>query len=193
MQARCVFAQGKPGLAESFGSARRELLSRRPVRNAFIADRSSLKAITPDPGLPSLREMAGGRNDIEWAARFLQLAQAPDTPDVLALDRAGAFRLAGEQGLIPEAAAERLAEAAILWQNLSGILQVVGESEFSAGTATDGVKAVVAQAGGESDFGALTGRIHQVAARVTSDLQAIDPILAATVPSSAPGLRGGIV
>ena len=193
MQARCVFAQGKPGLAESFDSARRELLSRSTVRNTLIADRSSLDATAPDPDLLSLREMAGGRNDVEWAARFVQLAQAPDTPDVLALARAGVFRLAGEKGLIPEATAERLAEAALLWQNLGGILQVVGKSAFSAGTPTDGVKAVVAQAGGESDFGALTRRIHQVAARVTSDLQAIDPILAGTVPSSAPRLHGGIV
>ena len=193
LHARCVFAEGKPGLAERFAAARRDLLSRSAVRSALLIKLSSAPDTAPEPGLLSHREMSGGAADVRRAARFLQLKHSAEVPDLLALDRPGVFRAAGESGLIPEAAGERLADAAILWQDLGGILQLVGERAFEGGTATNEVQAVVAQAAGEDDFGALTSRIRRVAARIASDLRAIDPKLGPTVPSSTRGLHGGSV
>ena len=189
LQARCVSAEGKPGLAERFEAARRDLLSRSAVRNALLVELSPAPATAPDPGLLPYREMCGGGDDVGRAARFLQLKHAAEFPDLLVADRASVFRIAGGSGLIPEAAAERLAEAAVLWRNLGGILKVVGETA-PGGVTTEGVEAVIARAVGADDFGALTRRIHQVAARITSDLRAIDPMLGATCSSpSAAGVR----
>ena len=188
LEARCVFAEGKSGLAERFEAARRDLLSRRAVRKALLI---KLPPAASEPGLLLYREMSGGWEDVRRAARFLQLQHSAEFPDLLASDRAGVFQAAGGSGLVPEAAAERLVEATTLWENLGGILQVVGEGVFVAGATTDQVKAVVAQAAGEDDFEALTGRIHRVAARTARDLQAIDPRLGAKLASSASGLHGG--
>ena len=175
LQARCVFAQGRPGLAERFEAARRDLLGRGAVRNALLVELSPAPVAAPDPDLSSYRETAGGGEDVERAARFLQVRHAAEFPDLLALDRAEVFRFAGGKGLIAESAAERLAEAAILWQNLGGILQIVGESASVAESTSDAVRAVVARAAGEDDFTVLNGRIQRVAARVRSDLGAMDP------------------
>lgn len=190
MQARVVFAQGQPGLAERFEAARRELLTRSAVRNALLVKLLSAPASACEPGLLSYPEGSGGAEDVKRAARFLQLKHAGECPDLLVSDRPGIFRVAGESSLIPAATAERLAEAAHLWRNLGGILQVVGEDAF-AGGANDRVKTVVGQAAGEDDFEALTGRIRRVAARVTTDLQAIDPRLGTTLSASTPGLDRG--
>lgn len=193
LQARSVFAEGTPGLAERFEAARRDLLGRSAVRDALLVEPLRPAATAPEPGLLSHREMPGGGEDVTRAARFLQLKHSSEFPDLLASDAPDVFRAAGGRGLLPEAGAERLAEAAVLWKTLGSILQVVGESAFEAERATDEVKAVVARAAGEDDFGALTGRIRRVAARVASDLQAIDPRLGATLLASTAGLRSEAV
>lgn len=180
-RARCVFVQGKPGLADRFESARREVLRSASGALSDVEFSPQCTSATK-PGLLSYRDVPGGRIDIERAARFLQRKHATEIPDIVMLDPADVFQAASRSGLLSPAAATRLVETATLWRNLSGILQVVGEEPFAAATTSATVKAVVARAAGATDFGALTARIQELAASAAAEIQAIDPMLRTTRP-----------
>jgi len=53
----------------------------------------------------------GGLSDVEWLVQTLQLQHAHEVPGLRTTSTTGALRAAVEAGLVPEAAAERLAEA----------------------------------------------------------------------------------
>ena len=176
VRARCIFVFSEAGMAERFDEARREALSRGAARGALLADlRNALKDTSglPAPGLSSVCEMRGGRDDVERAARLLQLAHAGEFSDMLAPDAASVFKAASIQGAGPEGIAARLAESARMWQNLRGALSLVAEGDFDAGTAAPKAKAVMAQAGGAGDFDALGDAIREAAARADGDIRSL--------------------
>ena len=173
---RGVFASGAAGLAERLDGARREALSHGAVRDALLAElRTAPKPASesPEPGLPSVRDMRGGPRDVARAARFLQVAHAGEVPDLLACDAVAVFTAAGTQGVGPEGVAERLAEAARMWRNLQGITRLLAGADFNTDTATLRTKAVIAQACGAEDFDALGDAVRETAVRAAADIEAL--------------------
>ncbi len=182
IRARCVFQSDGSDLAARFEAARRDIAARSPARNTLMSQLAHAAYGAAEPGLASLDAMPGGLHDVERAARFLQLKCAGKMPEVLSLDAGAVFEAAGARGLIAEAAAGRLAEAATQLRNLRGILRLVADEGFGAESARPEVRpevrSVVAEAGGAKDFEALTGHIGETAARVAADIGGIEGMTA---------------
>lgn len=173
-RARHLFTSGDAGIEQRVAAARREALSHGTVRDALLAELRAAPANAsepPEPGLPSVRAMRGGLQDIERAARWLQLAHADELPDMPTADAAAVFQTAATQGLAPHDAAERLADAAKMWRSLQGIMALVAQDDFATETATPKTKAAIARAGGMEDFDALDDAIRDTASRAASDVK----------------------
>ncbi len=164
-RARLVFASDHSDLAARFETMRRDILTHSPLRNALISTLEQASFGAAAPGLESLNDMRGGLLDVERTARVLQLKHAVEVPELFAVETASIFEAAGAGGVIRQEAAECLAGAATLWGNLRAALDLVADKGFVAETASDGVKAVVAQAAGLEDFGSLAGHIREMATR----------------------------
>lgn len=174
VQARCVFESGDPGTWTRLDTVRHEILSSGASRIAQAgALREALGAGTAEPGLQSIEEMRGGLRELVQAARLVQLAHAEEAPEILVPDTASAFRTAGSLGLIAGDVSRRLADAAEMWLNLHGILRLVVKDGFAIEKASPKVQAVIARSCGMKDFSALTGAIHETAARTAADIDAL--------------------
>ena len=172
-RARWVFASGEPGTVERFEGVLREALGGSGVRETLMAGLRESAAGAAEPDLTSITEMRGGLRDIERAALYLQLAPNGDAPELRDQGAASVFRAAGRHGLIGDAAAERLAEAATLWRNLDGSIRLVVEDPGALDDATPGAKAVIAAAGGVEDFGTLAGAIRDTASSVAAEIDGL--------------------
>ena len=172
-RARCVFASGDRDLAARFEAARREILAQSPARSTLMARLAETPYGAAEPGLSSIEDMPGGLEDVERAARFLQLQHAGEAPEIGALEANAVFEAVGARGLIPEAVAERLAVAARRWRNLRGALGLLGDGGFAPDSAPPEVRETVAAAGGADDFETLVAGIPDTAARTASDIGAI--------------------
>ena len=169
-RARLVFASDYSDLAARFETTRRDILTHSPLRNALISTLEQASFGAAEPGLESLDGMRGGLLDVERAARVLQLKHAAEVPELFTVETASVFKAAGAGGLIRQEAAECLSGAATLWSNLRTVLGLVADEGFVAETASDGVKAVVAEAAGLEDFRSLAGHIREVATRAASGI-----------------------
>ena len=172
-RARCIFTSGDVDLALRFDEARQDVLVHGAARKELVAELRAPAGAAPAPGLRSIDEMRGGLRDIERAARFLYVTHAADASDIPAPSAASVFEAAGEYGLMPADAAERLVEAARMWRNLRGILQLVAQDGFTVEAAGPEVRAAVARACGMDDFGGLTAAIRDTASHAAADVDAL--------------------
>ena len=169
-RARCIFVSGDPEIGERFDEARHEILTQGTARDALISELHGITAGTAGSDLQSIEDMRGGRQDVERAARFLQLTHASETPDILAPDAISVFQTAGANGLISSEAAMRLAEAAKMWQNLRGISRLAMQDGPLNGTASPSVEEMIARSCGMDDYSELTEKIRETASRTAADI-----------------------
>ena len=74
---------------------------------------------------------------------------------------------------MPREAAERLAEAAVMWRKLRGIVRLVADDDLAVETAGPKVEAVIARACGSSDLDDLTATVTETATRAAADIDAL--------------------
>ena len=171
---RRIFTSGDAGIEQRVAEARREALRHGAVRDALLAELRAAPANAsgpPEPGLQSVRDMRGGLQDVERAARWLQLAHADEFPDMPTAGAAAVFQTAAAQKLAPHDVAERLADAARMWRSLQGIMALVAQDDFAAETATPQTKAAIARASGMPSFAALDDAIRDTASRTAADIR----------------------
>ena len=144
-----------------------------PRADGLVAELHEPSGDAPAAGLLSIEDMRGGLRDVERAARFLYVTNAADASDIPAPSAASVFEAAGEYGLMPADAAERLADAATMWRNLRGVMQLVADNGIAVETAGPKLKAVVARACGLDDFDALTTAVRDTASRAAADIDAL--------------------
>ena len=173
VRARHILTCGSRGTGERFDEVRRDLLTRSAARDALIAKLRETPSCTDHPEWLAVDGIQGGRQDVERAARFLQLTHAAGASEVLAPDAVSVFRAAGTCGIIASDVAGRLAEAATMWRNLRGIMRLVAKDGVSADTAPPPAKPVIARACGADDVDALTDRVDSIANRAVSDITAL--------------------
>jgi len=117
-------------------------------------------------GAWDLKLAPGGLLDVEFLAQTLQLAHAHARADCLSTNTEEALIRLGRAGLLPPDDADSLIEACQLQHALTQILRVCLETPFDPASASPGLKALLARAGGLPDFAALDAHLREVQARV---------------------------
>jgi len=130
---------------------------REPSRILADARNMREKIATQYPGRNrwDLKYAPGGLIDIEFLAQTFQLIHAPARPDILDTNTIAALEKIAAAGFMKEVDARLLIEAAGLEQALTQILRIALDETLEADTASAGLKALLARAGGTADFAAL--------------------------------------
>ena len=172
-RARAVWSEG--GLGDRFEEAKRAVLAvprqAGPVAAALAGMRGRRDGAGPD--LWAIEHMAGGLRDVAAAADFLRLIHAADRPDILDGDAPAAFEAAQELGSISAAAAEELGEAAQLWRNLWGLVQLAADGDPVEEGAGPALVGVIGRSGGRLVLEALSESVRDIAARAAGHVDAI--------------------
>ena len=163
-RARCVFACGESGIGRRFAEARRGALAQCAANESLIDRLREPPEDPPEAGLSAYAGMRGGLDDVERAARFLQLTADEAGFDDPAPTAAAVFDAAG---------AEPLARAAAMWRDLQGITRLVGEEGFDAAAAGPKVRSLVARACGQEDFDALNAALAETASRAAAEIDTL--------------------
>ena len=170
VRSRCVFTSGDAGLGKRFEDTRLEILANGAARDALLNELRQPGEGAPGAGLQSFETMRGGLQDVERAAAYLTVTHAATAPDIIAANTVSVFQGAGEDELIPDDTAQRLAEAARTWRNLRGILRLLGEDDSVDDATYPTARTVIARSCGTDDFDALSAAIKVTAARVATDI-----------------------
>ena len=126
--------------------------------------REKMAATFPDRVMWDLKFARGGLVDIEFIAQTLQLIHAPARPDVLDTNTIAALeRLAMADALGGEDA-RALIGSARLHHALTQVLRIALDETLKPETATPGLKALLARAGGAASFPDLEARLAAVQA-----------------------------
>ena len=78
--------------------------------------------------------------DLEMIAQYLQIRHAAEQPDILRRDSISVFEKAGELGLVDKNTAGELADAAVFWRNLQGMLILTAGSNQTDDDASNQLK-----------------------------------------------------
>jgi glutamate-ammonia-ligase adenylyltransferase len=156
---RARVVSGPPALRAAVEQAIRAALARQrdPARTA--KDVRDMRALMEKEkgarDIWELKHVRGGLVDLEFIAQYLQLVHAHAHPEVLSTNTVEALVNLERAGLLPAASADVLLPAARLFGNLTQILRLCLEGPFVAGTAADGLKALLVRAGEAPDFARL--------------------------------------
>jgi [glutamine synthetase] adenylyltransferase / [glutamine synthetase]-adenylyl-L-tyrosine phosphorylase len=161
---------GPDDLRARISDAVHEVLCRSRDPDKLVADVADMRArIAREHGQGNdwqVKRRRGGVVDLEFMAQYLQLRHAAAHPDVLSTNTLDAFeRLAAARCLEAETA-ETLCDGARFWQGLQSMLRLTVGEEFDEASATDGLRALLARAGGADDFDDLKRHIAQTSAAV---------------------------
>ncbi|MYA16478.1 MAG: hypothetical protein F4Z28_06740 [Gammaproteobacteria bacterium] len=172
IHARVLEAEGD--LGTRFDAFRRSVLNRPPGSTPIAADMAAIRADlmrkhrTEDAW--ETRYRPGGLAEVELAAEYLQLAHGHDTPEIQVSGLAETFEAAGQYRLIDPIAADELAGAAQLWQNVEGFLRMTWAGAFDPGSASPEQKRTLAGICGLDDFRELQERIRETALKTARRL-----------------------
>ena len=111
----------------------------------------------------SIKYRHGGLMDLEMIAQYLQIRHASEHPDILRRDSISVFEKAGELGLIDKDAAGELAEAAVFWRNLQGMLILTAGSNQTDDDAANQLKRSFGKNYSSSMFETFTDDIKRTA------------------------------
>ena len=103
-----------------------------------------------------LKQVRGGLIDLEFIAQHLQLVHAARYPKVLDTNTISALSKLRDAGLLSPAAADALIPAARLYQAVTQVLRLCLDGPFRPDAAPDGLKMLLARAGGEPDLDRLS-------------------------------------
>ena len=163
-RARCVFECGDSEIGRRFGELRRDALAECGANASLVARLRKPLEDPAEPGVAAYAHMRGGLDDVERAARFLQLTSSGNGLDDPAPTAAAVFHGAG---------ARPLAQAAALWRDLQGITSLIGEEGFDITAAGPKVKSLVANACGQEDFDALESAVTETASRAAAEIDTL--------------------
>lgn len=120
-----------------------------------------------------LKQVAGGLVDIEFIAQFLQLANAQETPAVLAQATEQALINVRDAGGLNAGDAELLLEALRLYHRLTQVLRLALSGKFVPSEAPRGVLELLVQASRSPAFDRLESELKAVQAEVREAFERI--------------------
>ena len=163
-RSRCIFECGDTEIGRRFGDSQREILSDGGANEALAARLREPPEDSTDTGVSTYVHMRGGLDEIERAARLLQLTDPGSGLDDPAPTAFEVFHRAG---------AEPLAQAAALWRDLQGITCLISEAGFDTAAAGPKVKSLVATACGHENFDALNSAVAETAKRAAVEIDVL--------------------
>ena len=110
----------------------------------------------------------GGLIDLEFIAQYLQLVHAHHHPEILNTATATVLEAAHKAGLLAADDHETLRRATQLQHGLTQVLRLCLSGPFEPEKAGEGVKSLLARAGGAPDFPSLDAELRQVQGEVRS-------------------------
>jgi glutamate-ammonia-ligase adenylyltransferase len=113
-----------------------------------------------------LKFAAGGLIDLEFIAQYVQLVHAAATPEILHTATLRVFDSARSLGLLGEADRETLVAATRLQHDLTQVLRLCLDRPFVPAEAGEGLRGLLARAGGTPDFSGLDALLADTQARV---------------------------
>ncbi len=159
-RARCIFTRGDSQIESRFNQARSEILQQGAARDALIAELEKKVANMPESDSAPFPDMQQGLQNVENAARSLQLKHSTE---IDAEDAASIFETARVRSWVSEENAQQLTEAARMWRNLHGMQRLIMEDDTAIETLTNKAKAALAESCGQEDFDALTASARKTA------------------------------
>ena len=173
-RARCIFTRNGSGFEQRFDQARRDILLKGSTYDSLLAQLSATTATAAESDLSVGLITEQKLEQIERAARYLQLKHISSMPEDLDSCSAMAIlKTIKSKDLIPDTVAEQLIEATQLWQNLRGINRVVLDEGTDVENATGSVKKTVAKACKSTDFATLNETVQNTVVTTESALAAV--------------------
>src|SRR5262249_22031774 len=169
---RARVVSGPPALRAQIEAAIREVLLTPRDRAKTAADVREMRARiekekgTLDPW--ELKQVRGGLVDLEFIAQYLQLMHASAHPQVLSQGTVEAFENLAGAGILEPAAAEGLRPSARLVSNLTQALRLGLDEASVPAKAPEGLKSLLARAGGAPDFRYLEAELAARQAEVVT-------------------------
>ena len=163
-RARCVFECGDSDIGRRFDEARREALAECGANEFLIGRLREPREDAADTGVSTYARMRGGLDDVERAARYLQLTNGGAGLDDPAPPASAVLHGAG---------VEPLAQAASLWRDLQGITRLIGEEGLDVAAARPKVRSLVASACGHEDLDALEAAVTETASRAAAEIDTL--------------------
>ena len=161
-RSRCIYEYGEMSIGDRFSEIRLDVLKTYSENESLIAKLAERNGGTRELQNSAFVDMPGGLEEVENAARFMQLTADGHSADDTAPSAAQVFR---HNGLAP------LEEAALMWRNLQGISRLVHEVDFDMNNARPKVKSIVAGACGTEDFEALQSLIAATAQKAEAEIR----------------------
>ncbi|HEY8949072.1 MAG TPA: bifunctional [glutamine synthetase] adenylyltransferase/[glutamine synthetase]-adenylyl-L-tyrosine phosphorylase [Rhizomicrobium sp.] len=169
---RARIIAGSESLGDKVTEVIRSTLISAPDRAKILTDAADMRAklFTQFPGKApwDLKFARGGLVDIEFIAQTLQLLEAHDKPNVLHSNTVGALNALAQASAVEATDAVTLMAAAELETALMQVLRIAVDGEFETVSATPGLKALLARAGGEGDFAELEAKLRRLQAGVAT-------------------------
>ncbi len=136
------------------------------LANDILDMRQRIDADRGTDDIWNIKYVRGGLLDLEFISQYLQLRHANADPSILHPNTSAAFERMVAAGILDPDLAEDLVAATILMRNMQGLTRLCQEGRFDDATAPEGLRAVLAAAGGESDFAALKSNLIATQNRV---------------------------
>jgi glutamate-ammonia-ligase adenylyltransferase len=108
----------------------------------------------------------GGLVDLEFIAQYLQLVHAHAHPEILNTSTANVLEASHKAGFLTEEDWDILRRATQLQHDLTQVLRLCLSGPFDPGKSGEGVKVLLARAGGVPDFRTLDAELRDVQERV---------------------------
>jgi glutamate-ammonia-ligase adenylyltransferase len=174
---RARVVAGAPAARAVLSAAIRSRLTATADGAKVIADARAMRArmaeTFSDKTPWDLKFARGGLVDIEFIAQALQLVHAQAEPEVLDTNTIAALHNLQAAEFLGQSDAAILVAAAGLQHALTQVLRVALDETPKMEEATPGLKALLVEAGGASDFAALETRLFDLQARVRAIFEKI--------------------
>ncbi len=156
---------GPPELCRSVEAAIHDVLVRPRDRAKIAKDVVEMRGLIwkekKTENIWDLKQVRGGLVDLEFIAQYLQLVHAHAHPEILDQNTIRAFEKLRAAGVLAEADATTLIQAARLIHNLTQVLRLCLDGSFDPDAAPRGLKELLARAGDAPSFDALQADVRQ--------------------------------
>ncbi len=163
-RARCIYECGDVNIGNQFDEVRREVLMAYRSNATLVELMRKPTDNTVETGITTFIDVNDGLDEIERAARILQLTEFEDEPRDTAPSATEIFERTGRAPL---------AQAASMWCDLHGIQRLIGDADFKVADSGLKIKNQVAKACGSDDFDALNSAVSELTSQASDEIESI--------------------